>query len=83
MTEIINCPQCNTENDFSASKCVNCGFNLRSNSSDSNSEPDWLSFLRDAEDEIRSVETNLSDPNENFSELNESSDEEAPDWKEN
>jgi hypothetical protein len=73
MTDKITCPQCNTENDLSAIKCVNCGFEFQNNSENSGSEPDWLALLRDSKDEDQSEETN-------FSIENESSNEEAPDW---
>ncbi|PKO07361.1 MAG: hypothetical protein CVU41_01280 [Chloroflexi bacterium HGW-Chloroflexi-3] len=80
MTEKITCPQCKTENDFSAIKCVNCGFNFQINSVESVSEPDWLAFLRDSKDEDQSTESNLPDTKENFFDLNGSSDDAAPDW---
>lgn len=80
MTEKINCPQCNTENDFSATKCINCGFNFPIDSVDSGSEPDWLAFLRDFKDENQSDESNLPELIKNFSDLDDRSDEESPEW---
>jgi len=80
MTDKITCPQCKTENNLSSIKCVNCGFNFQINSVDSGSEPDWLALLRDSNDEDQSTESNLTDTNENFFDLNGRSDDEAPDW---
>ncbi|MBE0686456.1 MAG: hypothetical protein IH585_10690 [Anaerolineaceae bacterium] len=80
MTDKINCPQCNAENDISAIKCINCGFDLLSNSLNSSSEPDWLALLRDSKDEELSDESNSPDTNGNISDLNDHSDEDSPDW---
>ncbi len=80
MTEKIICPQCNTENDFSSTKCVNCGFEFQINSEDSGSEPDWLALLRDSKDEDQSAESDFSIENENLFPSDESQNEEVPDW---
>ncbi|MBW6472912.1 MAG: hypothetical protein K0B14_07290 [Anaerolineaceae bacterium] len=80
MTEKITCPQCNTENDPSTTKCVNCGFEFRNKIEDSGSEPDWLALLRDSKDEDQSGESNFPIENENLFSSDESSNDEAPDW---
>lgn len=80
MTEKITCPQCKTENNDSAIKCVNCGFNFQINSIDSGSEPDWLAFLRDSKDNDQSSESNLQDTNENYFDMTGKTDDEVPDW---
>jgi hypothetical protein len=80
MTEKITCPQCNTKNDFSTAKCVNCGFEFQVNSEDSGSEPDWLALLRDSKDEDLSGESEFPIENENIFPADESQNEEIPDW---
>jgi len=80
MTEKITCPQCNTENDLSAIKCVNCGFEFKNNIKNSESEPDWLALLRDSRDEDQPGETKFPIENENLVPSDESPNEEAPDW---
>jgi hypothetical protein len=80
MTEKITCPQCNTENDLSAIKCVNCGFEFKNNIKNSESEPDWLALLRDSRDEDQPGETKFPIENENLVPSDESPNEETPDW---
>lgn len=80
MTKKIYCPQCKTENVSSASQCINCGYHFISNSLDSSSESDWLSFLKGEEEDKPTDETQLSENTDNFSDSFESENEESPDW---
>lgn len=80
MVEKILCPQCKTENDSSASQCIKCGFNFISNSLDSSSESDWLSFLRGAEGSDQTTESPLAGNAENQSEPFAEDNEDSPDW---
>ena len=80
MEDKLNCPQCKTENDSSASQCVHCSFHFISNSLDSSSESDWLSFLRGAEEDKPIDETQLLNNIDILPESLESDVEESPDW---
>jgi len=79
MTKKIYCPQCETENDSSASQCIHCGYHFISNSLDSSSESDWLSFLRGDEDKPTD-ETEFRDDTEDFPEPLESDNQDSPEW---
>lgn len=80
MIDKINCPQCKTENHSSASQCIHCGYQFISNSLDSSSESDWLSFLRGDKEDKPTDETQLSGNTNNFSNILESDNEESPEW---
>ena len=49
MVDKLICPQCQFENDVNASECKNCGADLSHLNTQDQPDPDWLSFLRDAE----------------------------------
>ncbi len=80
MVEKVYCPQCKTENDSSASQCIKCGFNFISNSLDSSSESDWLSFLRGEDDNNQTTESPIAGNAENQSEPFGDANEDSPDW---
>ncbi len=71
MVDKIICPQCQFENQANASECKNCGNDLSHLISNDQPDPDWLSFLRDAEDEERrntdNQENNLFNSASDFS----------------
>lgn len=80
MVEKFYCPQCKTENNPSASQCIHCGFHFSSIASDSSSESDWLTFLRDSQDDNQKDEPLFSDNSDNSLELLDDSEEDSPDW---
>jgi hypothetical protein len=51
MTDKKNCPQCKKDNKLSAKFCLNCGFEFPMDKSNSSSDSDWLSFLRQSDEE--------------------------------
>jgi hypothetical protein len=79
MTETINCPQCNKENKSYEKFCIHCGFKFQIEKSDPTTDSDWLSFLRNSDEEDDSNLISLEGVEKN-SNNSEQSSEGLPDW---
>ena len=80
MTDKNNCPQCNNENKPSAKFCKNCGFEFPMDKSDSSSDTDWLSFLRQSDDESGLNLISLEGVDKEINKRDDDDTQEVPDW---
>lgn len=83
MVDKFICPKCHFENEANASECKNCGNDLSHLVSHNEPDPEWLSFLRDAENEEKSESENQESDSLNLpADFSEGSSNEELNWLE-